>query len=161
MANNNLILIVAVVFGVFLLSGGITGNAFISQKTLGNIQTTTSLANLPSQVNALNGKVTSLSSQLSAVEGALMVTRNDLLNHIGSEEIANLETPEPEPLAAYSCVTKDPNFKVCGGTCNPTTQGACKSGDFFTEDRGKCMEKGYAFPPCPGPDGILDGCYCY
>lgn len=161
MANNNLILVIAVVLGVFLLSGGITGNALISQKMLGKVQTVTTTTNLLSQVSALNGKVTSLSSQLSGVEGALMVTRNDLINHIESEKLAELETPEPEPLAAYSCLPKDPNFKACGGTCNPTTQGTCKAGDFFTDDRAKCLERGSNFPPCVGPDGILDGCYCY
>ena len=156
--NSKVLLIVLAIAAVLLFSGNLTGNALFTQRPMQNLQAAT---NLPAQVSTLNSKVSTLSSNLKAVEGVLEVTRNDLINHLESEEIADLETPEPEPLAVYSCLPKDPNFLACGGTCAPTTQGSCKSGDFFTDDYAECTRRGWTSAPCIGPDKKMDGCYCY
>ena len=159
--NSKVLLIVLAIAAVLLFSGNLTGNALLGTTQKAQIQQLQYTANIPTQLKELDTKVSTLSSQLKGIAGAFEVTRNDLLNHIGNEEIANLETPEPEPLAAYSCLPQDPNFKVCGGTCNPTTQGTCKSGDFFSDDYAFCTRKGWTTTPCPEPDGVYDGCYCY
>lgn len=115
MANNNLILIVAVVFGVFLLSGGVTGNALVSstqQAQIQKLQTATSgptLSTISAKIDGVSTKLTNLDARLNSLE--------DVVYEVGDLNLLATTTAAKQSGMQFKCLISCPSRTVIVYSC--------------------------------------------
>ena len=116
MANNNLVLIVVAIIGVFLFSGGITGNALISQKQLQTVAATTSAPNvlnvLPGKLDSINTKLTSIDARLNSLE--------DIVYEVGDLNLLATTTAAKQSGMQFKCLISCPSRTVIVYSCGAT-----------------------------------------